>query len=51
MTNESLTKQERVSNGKKTVSLTNGAGFLYTNNEVTEREIKESIPFTIAQKP
>ena len=25
--------------------------FLYTNNEVTEREIKESIPFTIAPKP
>ena len=24
--------------------------FLYTNNEVTEREIKESIPFTVAQK-
>ena len=23
--------------------------FLYTNNEVTEREIKESIPFTVAQ--
>ena len=22
--------------------------FLYTNNEATEREIKESIPFTIA---
>ena len=25
--------------------------FLYTNNETTEREIKESIPFTVAQKP
>ena len=24
--------------------------FLYTNNEMTEREIKESIPFTVAQK-
>ena len=24
--------------------------FLYINNEATEREIKESIPFTIAQK-
>ena len=24
--------------------------FLYTNNETTEREIKESIPFTIAPK-
>ena len=25
-------------------------GFLYTNNEKSEREIKESIPFTIATK-
>ena len=24
--------------------------FLYTNNEKTEREIKESIPFTISRK-
>ena len=24
--------------------------FLYTNNDMTEREIKESIPFTVAQK-
>ena len=24
--------------------------FLYTNKEVTEREIKESIPFTVAPK-
>ena len=24
--------------------------FLYTNNEKTEREIKEAIPFTIATK-
>ena len=24
--------------------------FLYTNNEKTEREIKETIPFTIASK-
>ena len=24
--------------------------FLYTNNEKSEKEIKESIPFTIAQK-
>ena len=27
------------------------AAFLYTNNEAKEREIKESIPFTIAPKP
>ena len=25
--------------------------FLYTNNEATEREIKESIPCTVAPKP
>ena len=25
--------------------------FLYTNNEATEREIKESISFTVAPKP
>ena len=25
-------------------------GFLYTNNEKSEREIKETIPFTIATK-
>ena len=25
-------------------------GFLYTNNEKTEREIKETIPFTFAMK-
>ena len=25
--------------------------FLYTNNEATEREIKESIPLTVAPKP
>ena len=24
--------------------------FLYTNNEVTEREVKESIPFIVSQK-
>ena len=24
--------------------------FLYTNNEISEREIKESIPFTVANK-
>ena len=26
------------------------AAFLYTNNEATEREIKKSIPFTIAPR-
>ena len=31
MANSSLTKQERTSNGKKTASLTNGAGELDSN--------------------
>ena len=29
---------------------TQSLAFLYTNNEISEREIKESIPFTIATK-
>ena len=33
----------------KDIKLTHLA-FLYTNNEKTEREIKETIPFTIAMK-
>ena len=37
--------QEYKTNTQKSVA------FLYTNNEATEREIKESIPFPIAQKP
>ena len=28
----------------------NSDAFLYANNEVTEREIKKTIPFTIASK-
>ena len=32
-------------NAQKTVA------FLYTNNAIVEREIRESIPFTIAPKP
>ena len=28
----------------------NSLAFLYTNNEKTERQIKETIPFTIAMK-
>ena len=40
--------------GKVTGCKTNvqkSVAFLYTNNEATEREIKESIPFKIAPKP
>ena len=34
-----------------TISITQkSVAFLYTNNEKTEREIKETIPFTIATK-
>ena len=32
------------------VSTQKSLAFLYTNNEKSEREIKESIPFTIATK-
>ena len=33
-----------------TVNSQKSLAFLYTNNEKTEREIKETIPFTIATK-
>ena len=32
------------------INTQNSLEFLYTNNEKSEREIKESIPFTIARK-
>ena len=32
------------------INTQNSIAFLYTNNENTEREIKETIPFTIAMK-
>ena len=30
------------------INIQKSLAFLYTNNETTEREIKETIPFTIA---
>ena len=33
------------------ISAQKSGAFLYTNNEATEREIKELIPFTVAPKP
>ena len=33
-----------------TINTQKSLAFLYTNNEKSEREIKESIPFTIATK-
>ena len=33
-----------------TINTQRSLAFLYTNNEKTEREIKETIPFTIAMK-
>ena len=33
-----------------TINAQKSVSFLYTNNEATEWEIKESIPFTVAQK-
>ena len=32
------------------INIQKSVAFLYTNNEISEREIKESIPFTIASK-
>ena len=32
------------------INIQKSFAFLYTNNEKTEREIKEAIPFTIATK-
>ena len=32
------------------INIQKSLAFLYTNNEKTEREIKEAIPFTIAMK-
>ena len=36
--------------GEITPERMKGCAFLYTNNEETEREIKETSPFTIATK-
>ena len=38
-----------ISSGYK-INTQKSLAFLYTNNEKTEREIKETIPFTIAMK-
>ena len=32
------------------INMQKSLAFLYTNNEISEREIKESIPFTTATK-
>ena len=32
------------------INIQKSLAFIYTNNEKTEREIKETIPFTIAMK-
>ena len=32
------------------INLQKSVAFLYTNNELTERELKKTIPFTIATK-
>ena len=32
------------------INVQKSVAFLYTNNEATEREIQESIPFTVTQK-
>ena len=33
------------------INVQKSVAFLYTNNEATERDIKESIPLTIVPKP
>ena len=45
---ELINEYSKVSGYK--ISTQKSLAFLYTNNEKTEREIKESIPFTIATK-
>ena len=32
------------------INTQNSVGFLYNNNKISEREIKETVPFTIALK-
>ena len=45
---ELINEYSKVSEYK--INTQNSLAFLYTNNEISEREIKESIPFTIATK-
>ena len=45
---EPINKYSKVSGYK--IDTQKSLAFLYTNNEKTEREIKETIPFTIAMK-
>ena len=45
---ELITKLSKVAGYK--INTQKSLAFLYTNNEESEREIKESIPFTIATK-
>ena len=46
---ELISKFSKVAGYK--INVQKSVAFLYTNNEAAEREIKESIPFTIAPKP
>ena len=45
---ELINEYSKVSGYK--INTQNSLSFLYTNNEKTEREIKETVPFTIATK-
>ena len=45
---ELINEYSKVSGYK--IDMQKSLAFLYTNNEKTEREIKETIPFTIATK-
>ena len=45
---ELMTEQSKVTGYK--INIQKSLVFLYANNEKTEREIKETIPFTLARK-
>ena len=47
---DSIRKSVELISGFSKINTQKSLAILYTNNEKTEREIKESIPFTIAMK-
>ena len=47
---KSLQRSVNLAKWQDTKSIHKSFAFLYTNNEISEKEIKESIPFTIATK-
>ena len=47
---DSTKKLLELINGFSKINIQKSIAFLYTNNEIAEREIKRTIPFTIATK-